>query len=659
MANFSLKQADNAALKLTSIQQKQIRQLYQDAADNLGKEIQALENATTSSAAMNSLQLKNLQKELNVAMENIGTKTSFIVEDTMSKMAAYVAEDTKDWLLSNKIPSDMLKGAFYSLPSQVVKSISSGQVYSGNWTLSKAIWKDVQNNQGTLNNIVAIGLAQNRSTFDIAKDLEKYVNPSAAKGYEWSKMYPGSKKVVDYNAQRLARTMVSHAYTQSYKQTTKHNPFVEYTKWNTFSDDRVCALCRERANEDHIGKGPGIYKKGTEPLDHPNGRCYLTGVILKSPEQVAEEIANWINGEENQKLDTFAKDFDNGYVPAANSEKIVKKAKAGIPSNGKEVRGWDEEEYEDDEDYMPKEYSNLPVSKFGNAMSEAEYKALTAKEQQSIRNASKKVAFNNELNAKKYDSATYVHFKGTNVRWMDLTPAMQREFFEVQTKDLTNLISEKCKFSIKTIGDGLNGVLDSGKFRTIFSDDAMTAGIAGTKRGRTAGMSLKEIKDARASYKETRIFTEKYKFGFGSKYDVDKRPVYGSLSIDGMQQELSEYGDVEIILKKSAILGRSTFTLGDSMGTPSAPFFYGDTLRRGNFGVKLSSIYDSAGVVSEQIADASDVATRYIEFQVHGGLTVDSIESVVLPDSYKKDTKLLGKLTKQGISYIFKHGVIK
>ena len=70
----------------------------------------------------------------------------------------------------------------------------------------------IKNTQGDIQYIVAQGIASQKSAFDIAKDLEKYVDPSAKKDWAWSKVYPGTKKVVDYNAQRLARTMVSHAY---------------------------------------------------------------------------------------------------------------------------------------------------------------------------------------------------------------------------------------------------------------------------------------------------------------------------------------------------------------------------------------------------------------------------------------------------------------
>lgn len=86
----------------------------------------------------------------------------------------------------------------------------------------------------------------NKSAFDIAKDLEEYVDPKAKKSWDWKKVYPGVSSKIDYSAQRLARTMPAHAYQQSLEATVKNNPFIDGYIWHSGTGKRTCEICRER-----------------------------------------------------------------------------------------------------------------------------------------------------------------------------------------------------------------------------------------------------------------------------------------------------------------------------------------------------------------------------------------------------------------------------
>ena len=59
---------------------------------------------------------------------------------------------------------------------------------------------------------------ENCSYYEIAKDLESYVRPNAR--LPWNLRMADGKKIykkqIDYNAQRLARTLVQHGYQQSF-----------------------------------------------------------------------------------------------------------------------------------------------------------------------------------------------------------------------------------------------------------------------------------------------------------------------------------------------------------------------------------------------------------------------------------------------------------
>lgn len=314
MAKLDLKEAENSRLELTTAQQLSIKGLYKQLIKKVDKELEKLSKSELISAVVKRQQLKSLQKGLKKGLASIGKDVSFLIRQSMTSVVKGVVKSNKKFLGKIGLPRLLVTEAFSNLPTDIVESVASGQVYEGKWSLNKAIWKDVAKKQGDINKIVSEGIALNKSTYDIAKDLETYVDPDAAKPWDWNKVYPGTAKQIDYNAQRLARTMVSHAYQQAFDATVDPNPFVEGVQWNTaHSHNRVCEVCKKRASEDAYGMGKGIYPKGKEPLDHPNGMCYLTAVIPDSLEDIAKQIKAWTNGKENKQLDKFAEAIRPGW----------------------------------------------------------------------------------------------------------------------------------------------------------------------------------------------------------------------------------------------------------------------------------------------------------------------------------------------------------
>lgn len=290
---LNLRVAEEERVKLTAQQQKQIKKLYENASKEVAKE--ASKAPQTTSDRLRAIYLDGLQKQLDEALQNIQSEIESSVKDNMKKTAEAVVKDNLEFLKSVGMP---IEGAFSHVPDQVVKSVATGQVYQGNWSLSKALWKNTRRTQSDVQKVIAQGIAQNKSAYDIAKDLEKYVNPSARKDWDWSKVYPGTNKKVDYSAQRLSRTLVSHAYQQAFVQTTQKNPFVTKYKWLSSNSARMCQLCASRNGQ--------LYSKNDLPLDHPNGMCTFIAVIEDSMEAIADRIANWATGGSDPDLDAFA-----------------------------------------------------------------------------------------------------------------------------------------------------------------------------------------------------------------------------------------------------------------------------------------------------------------------------------------------------------------
>lgn len=305
--SLNFKRAEQIRLDLTAQQQREIRDLYQSVSDDIADRLAQPQRVPSDS--LRQWYLRDLQQQVNAALEGVGRTTENIIRSNAERAAEGVVGCNADWLQSLGMP---IGGAFSWVPTDVVTSVATGQIYEGPWSLSSAIWSDVQNQQRDIQTIIARGIAENKSAFDIAKDLERYVDPSAAKPWDWSNVYPGVRRQIDYNAQRLARTMVSHAYQQSFVRTTQKNPFVTKYKWEASNSDRVCELCQERDGK--------LFSKDDLPLDHPNGMCTYTAVIEDSMDQIADRLADWANGAEDPELDTWAKDMYGDQYPSAVKE---------------------------------------------------------------------------------------------------------------------------------------------------------------------------------------------------------------------------------------------------------------------------------------------------------------------------------------------------
>lgn len=309
--------------RLTAEQSRAISAMYSDLAKEVAEEQKSISGRTNVSSVLRAEYLDGLSKQINEEIVHIGKSTETGIKSAMTNVAKAVVSDNIGFLDDVGIK---VKGAYSYIPVDVVEDIATGRLYDGKWTLSKAIWNQSKKAQKDINYVVAQGIAGQKSTLEIAKDLEKYVDPKAAKAWDWARVYPGTAMKVDYNAQRLARTMVSHAYEESFVRTTKDNPFFECYRWLISNHENVCEICQDRATDFHgvvVNGQPmyGCYNKNELPLDHPNGRCTFSVEMSESMEEVGEDLADWVLGGSNSGLDNFAKSM--GYTPEAVKNSIT------------------------------------------------------------------------------------------------------------------------------------------------------------------------------------------------------------------------------------------------------------------------------------------------------------------------------------------------
>lgn len=299
------KNAEEARDSIMASQKKEIAKLYEDWADEIGRRADYYKRKTTASSEVSERQMKELQKMLRTTSQEVSNEIYFKVKNNMYIVADAVVKDNVAWLASYGFSESGLNAAFNYVPDSIVRNIITGQIYDSGWSLSKRIWGDNEDTLQDIYRIVAKGIAENKPIYDIAKELEAYVSPN--RRLPWNlRMKDGVKiykKAVDYNAQRLARTLVQHAYQQSFIATTQKNPFITEYVWCS-NGSRVCELCKARDGTH--------YKKTELPMDHPNGMCTMEPVVV---DNLVDQLANWFNSPDGTypEIDEFAGNF--GYNP--------------------------------------------------------------------------------------------------------------------------------------------------------------------------------------------------------------------------------------------------------------------------------------------------------------------------------------------------------
>lgn len=329
MANkLVFKDAEEAKKSIMVEQQKEIAKLYEDWADDIAKQAEYYSHKFTSSAFVSERYYKQLRRQLRKTSQEVSNEIYNKIKSNMYLISDEVVKSNVKWLKSFGFSEEGLNATFSYVPKDTVERLVTGQIYKSGWSLSKRIWGDNEQTLKDIYQVMAKGIAEQKPIYDIAKDLESYVRPNAR--LPWNlRMTDGVriyKKQIDYNAQRLARTLVQHSYQQSFISTTKDNPFILDYVWRA-NGSRVCELCMSRDGMH--------YKKDDLPMDHPNGMCVMEPTIDKD---MNKKLADWFNSPDGTypEIDEFASNF--GYE--AKPIKSVKDYLSKYGNSTKSMNAW-------------------------------------------------------------------------------------------------------------------------------------------------------------------------------------------------------------------------------------------------------------------------------------------------------------------------------
>ncbi|ADL40307.1 head morphogenesis [Clostridium phage phiCTP1] len=304
---------NDSKIKLTKTTAQKIRRVYINTAKELIKRFKSGNKSSLNKIEM-AAYLRGIRpylKDLNLKINDIGSNAF----KESSKLYTEIYGDVLQSGTTEHIPQDVIDMLF-SVPNNIIEGLLKGKLYKDGIGLSKRIWNINNKYAKDIQTVLAEGIAQHKTYNEMMEDLAKYVNPDAKKDWSWSKVYPGTNKQVDYNAQRLMRTGINHMYYLSNVAAVQNDPFIDAMHWELSSQHEIRQvipfgpdICDYNAKQDNYNLGTGNFPVNKVPVPHPNCLCTQYATFSQDLEQIGKHINRWIRGTEpNPALD---KSFDN------------------------------------------------------------------------------------------------------------------------------------------------------------------------------------------------------------------------------------------------------------------------------------------------------------------------------------------------------------
>lgn len=305
------KLARKRQLALTKEQEKAIIKVYEDAtAKYYEKFLDGMGNGTKS----NGVKLQYC-REMGAKLQKLVKEYSYQGAENGIAIAKDIMNSCYDeYGLGDTDYAKAVNNICRTIVDESARRIIQGEIYKDGKGLSQRIWNTVNNNCEAINEVVASCMAQQLSAVEMSKVLQSFMNPNW-KGTDWDRAkikdllgpgYAAWNKNLSYEALRLARTTITHSATLAMKESAKANPYLNKAIWHSVhAIGRTCSQCKERDGQ--------VYSISKLPFDHPNGLCWNEPVLDVSLDDMANELSDWVQGQPNEKLDTWWRNYGKYY----------------------------------------------------------------------------------------------------------------------------------------------------------------------------------------------------------------------------------------------------------------------------------------------------------------------------------------------------------
>jgi SPP1 gp7 family putative phage head morphogenesis protein len=276
MGNFKFSKSLNKRNKLIYDQTKKIKDSYKEISKNIGEDAKQLNNNLVVTKGLRKGMLDKVVDETKKELSENSDNFINNLKDSMKEVSDSVSDENKQKLKTYGVQP---KSKYTDISDNVVEDITSGKLYGSNWSLSQAVWGSDKEVLDNIAKIVKDGIDNDKTAYEIAKEVEGYTNPD----------YKGGD--VSFRARRLAVTEINHAYHRSIIESTKDSPFVIGYEWHA-NGSNPCPICQDRDGQ--------IYSADNVPIDHPNGMCDIEVVMMDD-----DDILAWLEEWENSPDGTF------------------------------------------------------------------------------------------------------------------------------------------------------------------------------------------------------------------------------------------------------------------------------------------------------------------------------------------------------------------
>lgn len=286
-------------LKLNKKQERELLRIYQELAKELSSEISSCKTSSSKQYLSGIEEIvQSYMNELNSKLNNViksNIKSSSQIASTTS--LAYYDSITDDVKLRS-----MFNKSVINTSASTVKKLIQGKYYEDGKTLDKRIWNVTKSNAKDIDTLIKVNVAKGANARKLAQQLERYINP--AKRIEAKTLEVGMNKSISYQAQRLARTSITHSFTETTIENAKNNPFNKGIKWNLSASHSFRMHGKTDICDDYDGR---VFKPNEVPLQHPNCLCCFTEEN-EDINKAIKELKAWNKRRSNSKLDKWYED---------------------------------------------------------------------------------------------------------------------------------------------------------------------------------------------------------------------------------------------------------------------------------------------------------------------------------------------------------------
>ncbi|ENK0558494.1 hypothetical protein FDC49_10480 [Clostridium sporogenes] len=292
-------------LRLVQQQEKELLDIYEEASRQISYKLSKAKPGGITTRYLNELD-KSIYRYTLELRTNLSKSIKESIEAS-SQIASAVQLNYFDMIVPREDIKSTFNKMFTQLSSNITKQLINGNYYSDGKTLDQRLWNITNKNARDIDTLIKVSTAKGVDARELAKKLDKYINPY--KRIEAKTLETGISKKISYQAQRLARTSLTHASTETYIQGSKKNPFCKGLKWNLSPSHSSRMNGKTDICDEYAGQ---VFKPNEVPIQHCNCLCFFTTETVPI-EQARDELIAWLNGEGNSKLDKWYNEYGKEY----------------------------------------------------------------------------------------------------------------------------------------------------------------------------------------------------------------------------------------------------------------------------------------------------------------------------------------------------------